>query len=121
GATTGNTAVTWTSSATLPAWAAQSDGSYTVQATATDKVGNSFSGTTVSFTLDNTSPVTASVTTPVDGTLYNGSSAPTTFSGSAADNSGGSGLNANSSTFTLQRPNGDYWNGSTYQATQLAL
>src|SRR5919204_3356853 len=45
GATSGNTSVTWTSAAALPNWASQSDGSYTVQATATDKVGNSFSGT----------------------------------------------------------------------------
>src|SRR5206468_7139394 len=51
-ATTSNTPATWTSSATLPAWASQSDGTYSVQATATDKVGNSFSGSVVSFTLD---------------------------------------------------------------------
>src|SRR5206468_70825 len=46
GATTGNTAATWTSSATLPTWASESDGSYSVQATATDKVGNTFAGAT---------------------------------------------------------------------------
>src|SRR5205085_2053468 len=62
-ATTGNTAATWTSSATLPSWAAQSDSTYTVQATATDKDGNSFTGAAVSFTLDGTAPATASVIT----------------------------------------------------------
>src|SRR5205823_2114740 len=55
-ATTSNTAATWTSSATLPTWASQADGTYTVQATATDLVGNTFTGTAVSFTLDNMAP-----------------------------------------------------------------
>src|SRR5947208_2456700 len=32
-ATTGNTAAPWTSTATLPTWASQADGTYTVQAT----------------------------------------------------------------------------------------
>ena len=54
-ATTGNTAVTWTSSAVLPTWASQPDGIYTIQATATDKAGNTFTGSPVSFTLDGTS------------------------------------------------------------------
>src|SRR5439155_1487328 len=49
--TSGSTAATWTSSATLPTWASQADGTYTVQATATDKAGNTFTGTAVSFTL----------------------------------------------------------------------
>src|SRR5207245_923329 len=39
-ATTGNTAVTWTNSATLPTWSSQTAGFYTVQATATDKARN---------------------------------------------------------------------------------
>src|ERR671936_390489 len=115
-ATTGNTAATWTSSAAIPNWSSEPDSTYTVQATATDKVGNSFTGTAISFTLDSTTPVTASVTTPADGTLYNGSTAPTIFSGSAADNTGGSGLSTNTVTFTFQRSNGDYWNGSAWQS-----
>src|SRR5439155_1529718 len=65
-ATTSNTAATWTSSATLPTWASESDGTYTVQTKATDKVGNSSTGTAITFTLDNTAPVTASVTTPAN-------------------------------------------------------
>src|SRR5207302_6789496 len=56
GATSGGTATAWTSSAALPTWASQADGTYTIQATATDLVGNTFTGTAVSFTLDNTAP-----------------------------------------------------------------
>src|SRR5207244_1751103 len=59
-ATTGSTAAAWTSSAALPDWASQSDGTYTVQATATDKAGNTFTGAAVSFTLDNTAPAAPS-------------------------------------------------------------
>ncbi|MBA7470692.1 hypothetical protein ES707_05979 [subsurface metagenome] len=54
-ATTSNTQVTWTDAVTLPAtW---TDGSsYTVQATATDKNNNTFTGTAITFTYDNTVP-----------------------------------------------------------------
>jgi hypothetical protein len=114
-ATVGSTASAWTSSATLPTWSSQTDGTYTVQATATDKVGNSFTGAAVTFTLDSTNPVTASVTTPADGATYNATTAPTTFTGKSADNIGGSGLNVNTATYTLQRPDGQYWNGTAWQ------
>src|SRR5207253_306054 len=115
-ATTGNTAATWTSTATLPTWSSQSDGTYTVQATATDKAGNTFTGTAVSFTLDNTAPATASVTTPAGGSSFRAASVPSSFSGSVADNSGGVGLNANSTTFTLQRSSdNNYWTGAGWQ------
>src|SRR5207244_1042531 len=63
-ATSGGTVTTWTNSAALPTWA---DGTYTIQATATDAVGNTFTGTAVSFTLDSTAPATLSVTTPASG------------------------------------------------------
>src|SRR5438552_10823513 len=63
--------------------------------------------------MDSTAPATASVTAPVNGNLYRASSVPATFSGRAADNSTGAGLNANSTTFTLQRPDGLYWNSTT--------
>src|SRR5919201_1509701 len=121
-ATTGNTAATWTSSAAMPNWSSEPDSTYTVQATATDKVGNSFTGTAISFTLDSTSPVTASVTTPADESSFAASGAPSAFSGTAADNSGGAGLNANSTTFTLQRgSDSNYWNGATWQASAFNL
>src|SRR5205823_14222963 len=42
---------------------------------------------------------------------------PASWTGSAADNSGGAGLNANSTTFTLQRgSDSNYWTGSAWQA-----
>src|SRR5439155_1312205 len=116
-ATTGNTAVTWTSSATLPTWSSQTDGNYTVKATATDKAGNTFTGAVVTFTLDKTNPITASVATPASGSSYGAASVPASWSGNAADNSGGVGLNANSTTFTLQRSSDSfYWTGSAWQA-----
>src|SRR5439155_1285464 len=92
-AASGGTAATWASSAALPAWASQADGTYTVQATATDAVGNSFTGAAVSFTLDTTAPATASVTTPAGGSSFRAATVPATFGGSVADNTGGGGLN----------------------------
>jgi YDG domain/Bacterial Ig-like domain (group 3)/MBG domain (YGX type)/Kelch motif len=123
-ATTSNTAATWTSSATMPTWASESDGTYTVQATATDKAGNTLTGTAVTFTLDSTAPATASVTTPANGSTFAAGTVPATFGGSAADNSGGAGLAANTTTFTLQRASDAfYWNASTlaFQSTAVNL
>src|SRR5204863_142914 len=112
-ATTSGTAATWTSSATMPTWSSQTDGTYTVQATATDLAGTSSTGTAVSFLLDKTAPVLASVTTPGGNRSFGPSGVPATFTASVADNSGGVGLNANSTTFTLRRGNdGLYWTGS---------
>src|SRR5438093_995230 len=100
------------------AWGSESDGStYTLQAKASDKVENTFTGSAITFTLDNTAPTAASVTTPADGSTFRAATVPATFSGSAADNSGGAGLNANSSTFTLQRSSDSfYWTGSAWQS-----
>src|SRR5207247_1641916 len=121
-ATTSNTAAAWTSSATLPTWASESDGVYTVQATATDKVGNTFTGSAVSFTLDKTTPITASVTGLANGGIYGGATVPASFSGAAADNNGGVGLNANSTTFTLQRGSDSfYWTGLAWQSAAFNL
>jgi hypothetical protein len=66
--------------------------------------------------LDQTAPTTASVTVPANGATFTAATVPATFSGSAADNTNGLGLNANSTTFTLQRPDNTYWNGSAWQA-----
>ena len=79
---------------------------------ATDKVGNTFTGAAVSFTLDKTAPATASVTTPAGGSSFRAAAVPASFSGSVADNTGGVGLNANSTTFTLRRGDSFYWTGS---------
>ena len=54
-ATTGDTEVTWTSSATLPAW---SDGTYYSKAKTTDKVAYTFEGSEISFVYDSIPPVT---------------------------------------------------------------
>ena len=63
-ATTGSTASPWTSNVAMPVWsgAATPDGTYTIQATATDKAGNTFTGSAITFTLDKTNPITATVT-----------------------------------------------------------
>src|SRR5207253_5553981 len=109
-------------SATLPTWSSEADGSYTVQATATDLDGNTFAGATVSFTLDKTAPTTASVTTPAGGSSFVAAAVPASFSGSVADNTGGAGLAANSTTFTLKRASDSfYWTGSARQAAALSL
>src|SRR5207253_5735163 len=65
--------------------------------------------------VDNVAPITASVTSPVDGTVFptlTGPAAP--YTGQAADNAGGVGLNANTAvTYTLVRDSdGAYWNGT---------
>src|SRR5439155_1328930 len=85
--------------------------------TATDTAGNPAlaAGPSATFTVDNTAPTTASVTTPADGGFFQAAGMPTSFSGSVADNFGGSGLNTNSTTFTLQRGSDNfYWTGSTW-------
>src|SRR5207302_1556418 len=121
-ATTGDTAAAWTDNVTLPTWSAQADGAYTVRATATDKAGNTFTGTAVSFTLDRTAPATASVTTPAGSSSFRAATVPASFGGSVADNTGGVSLNANSTTFTLKRStDNNYWTGSAWQAAVFNL
>src|SRR5207249_11405901 len=67
--------------------------------------------------VDTTGPATASVTTPASGSYFRATTVPASFTGSAADNTGGVGLNANSTTFTLQRSSDSfYWTGSAWQA-----
>src|SRR5207247_2060228 len=121
-ATTGNTLAAWTSSVTLPTWNSESEGTYKLVVTATDKVGNTFTGATTTFKLDNTNPTTATVTTPVSGSTYSASTALASFGGNAADNNGGAGLNANSTTFTRNRGSDNfYWTGSPCQPAVFGL
>src|SRR5205814_646220 len=95
---------------------------YTAQATATDKDGNTFTGSAVNFRLDRRAPTTASVTTPSGGSIFRAATAPAAFSGSVADNAGGVGLNADSATFTLERSSDSkFWNGTSWVATSFAL
>jgi hypothetical protein len=65
--------------------------------------------------VDGTGPSDATVVTPANGGSFSAATIPA-FSGTAADSIGGAGLNANSTTFTLRRPDSTYWNGSTWQA-----
>jgi hypothetical protein len=113
----------WSRSTGLPSGANLADGSYTARSVATDSVGNvQTTVTTSNFTVESTAPATTSVTSPVDGAVYTASTVPATFSGSAADNAGGLGLNTNSTAFTLQRAiDGFYWNGTTWQAAMFNL
>src|SRR5207253_8487786 len=78
-ATTGNTVAAWTDNVTLPTWSSQTDGTYIVQAKATDKAGNTFTGAAVTFTLDRTNPISASVTTPTSGSAYTAATVPATW------------------------------------------
>src|SRR5207237_7266132 len=97
-------------------------GTYTVRATATDKVGNSSTGAAVSFTLDKAAPATATVTTPAGGSSFAAAAVPASFGGSVADNAGGVGLATNSTTFTLKRStDNNYWTGSGWQAAVFNL
>ena len=57
GATTGNTSAASSDAVALPNWATEANGTFTVQATATDKAGNTFTGASSTFTLDTTAPV----------------------------------------------------------------
>ena len=85
----------------------------------TDTAGNAAttaSGFPLTWTVDRANPITASVTSPTNGSVLRAATVPASFAGSAADILNGVGLNANSTTFTLRRPNGDYWTGSAWQA-----
>jgi outer membrane protein OmpA-like peptidoglycan-associated protein/5-hydroxyisourate hydrolase-like protein (transthyretin family) len=71
---------------------------------------------------DTSMPTTATVTTPSDGSAYYPGTMPTAFSGQAADDPSGAGLNADSTTFRLQRSSDSYyWNGLDWQAAPLDL
>ncbi len=61
---------------------------------------------------DSTLPTVASVTNPANDEYYRDATMSTVFSGTAADNDVGFGLNADSTTFTLRRSSDDlYWDG----------
>lgn len=67
---------------------------------------------------DITDPQTASITAPADGTYYNASTMPANFSGKAADDLGGLGLNANSTEFYIQRSSDNhYWDRTNWDST----
>ena len=73
--------------------------------------------------VDSVNPASATVTAPVDSSNYKSGDVPTAFTGSVADDNGGSGLSLNSATFYLRDTTEDtYWNGvdSWGTITQLA-
>src|SRR5262249_52646206 len=110
-----------TTHATIIAAGSLAEGANTIRVCVTDGVGN-VGSTPVSVTKDSPPPITASVTSPANGSVLRAATVPANFSGSAADNSGGSGLNANNTTFTLKRGSDNmYWNGSTWQAGPFGL
>ena len=64
---------------------------------------------------------TVTITSPTSS-VYSATTVPGAFAGTAADNNGGLGLNANSTTFILRRgSDNQYWNGSTWQAAVFNL
>src|SRR5204863_3670929 len=84
---TSNANIAWTYALAAPA-----DGSYTVRARGADSgTPGGVISTANTFTIDSTNPTTASVDTPANGASFNAATAPTTLSGTAADNAGGSG------------------------------
>ncbi|MFC1910469.1 hypothetical protein ACFLXC_04185 [Chloroflexota bacterium] len=68
--------------------------------------------------VDPAPPTVSSASVPSAGTCYCPATMPALFSGSAADDSDGLGLSANSTTFTLKRnADSNYWNGGIWQST----
>ncbi len=71
---------------------------------------------TVTATISDTTAPTVAITAPAAG-VYTSATIPVNFTGTAADNSNGVGLNANSTVFALKRQSdGLYWNGSVWTA-----
>ncbi|MFC2006009.1 FG-GAP-like repeat-containing protein [Chloroflexota bacterium] len=67
---------------------------------------------------DTTNPSTALINTPSDGTYYQISTMPTTFSGNAADAAIAVGLSENSTKFHIKRQSDNkYWDGSSWVDT----
>src|SRR5439155_24905084 len=76
---------------------------------------------TASVRVDTTVPATAAVTAPANASVLRAATVPSFFKGNAADNSGGVGLNSNSTTFTLKRSADAYWTGTAWQAGAFPL
>jgi len=92
-------------------------GTFNISVLAPDHAG--WTNTPQAITVnDITNPATASVSIPQNGSYYNAASIPTEFSGKAADDNGGTGLNANSTTFYIKNSLNQYWNGSVWTETK---
>jgi hypothetical protein len=113
-ATTSDTTATWQDSVSLPSWA---DGTYYSKVKATDKSGNTYEGSELNFIYNSAITLTATVTDPINITFYKSANIPTSFQGKAADSIGGTGLDANSTTFYIKRgADNHYWNGTDWDS-----
>lgn len=94
-------------------------GPHTFAVRAADEAGNTdLSPASESWTVDTISPTKATGEAPVHNTRYNSATMPTTFSGKAKDNTGGTGLNANSVMFYIKRDSDNkYWTGSIWSSS----
>lgn len=78
---------------------------------------------TVNATIaDTTAPSTITISQPTNGATYTPATIPLLFTGDAADNSTGLGLDANSVRLTLQRQSDNrYWDGASWVVGQVFL
>jgi len=99
-ATIDDSEVAWTDAITLPSW---TDGqTYEVKAKATDKAGNTFEGTAVTFTYDTTTPAISSGTVAADNSYID-----VAFSEGVYNTDGGSGaLEASDFSLTFTQGSG---------------
>ncbi|WP_406700496.1 Ig-like domain-containing protein [Singulisphaera sp. Ch08] len=108
---------TWTYAFARPA-----DGSYSVQATATDLAGNTTTSSSIGFAVDTQAPSVA-ITAPVAGASYSSAvSGPNAWTGAisgTATEFGPSGLA--SVQVSVQRSDGQYWNGTAFVSSGSAI
>lgn len=100
----------------LPTGANLRDGAYVIVGSAFDRVGNR-RGVDIDFLVDTTAPATVTFTRPTNGTRI---SDLTPITGTAVDNTGGSGI----SRVLLQikrSSDGRYWSGRNWSITPVAL
>jgi hypothetical protein len=76
----------------------------------------------VTASIADVTPPTVTVTQPIAGTTYTSATIPLNVTGTAADNSNGVGLAANSTQYSLQRSSDNkYWDGATWIVGQVFL
>jgi hypothetical protein len=97
------------------------DGAHTFNVRAVDAAGNASAATSHTWTVDATAP-TATIAFPVTGSYYNnggyqagcGTPSAGDLCGTASD---GSGVGVNLVQVSIQRANGNYWNGTSFSST----
>lgn len=108
--------IIWLRRGGLPTGKNLLNGAYVLQIQAVDKVGNTATLNS-NITVDNAAPTRVSILTPANNAKL---TAFTSISGSAADNSRGSGLDRVELTIR-RRSDGKYWTGMTWSATRTIL